>query len=260
MTVNVQITELRGSLTNADYRRLERALEDGGTYQVTNVERLEFLCASAFGLLVRSRGRLASEGGELAVSGCSSWLAHTLRVLGLDGEFKFFASDDEKRVSEGSGGPPTERGGGDEVAEPKRRRRAASAGFVPAGKPRRTAKTRKSESSRLENFTGEQRLLLLDCWFRSKLPATEFSPLVGVTSATLYAWRRKFEDEGPAGLMGHKRGMKGSQLPEPTKRAIPMMKEAHPDWGQDRIHDMLIRSEGLEASAGAVRRVLTEEG
>jgi transposase InsO family protein len=167
---------------------------------------------------------------------------------------------DEKRVNEGSGGPPTERGGGDEVAEPKRRRRAASAGFVPAGKPRRTAKTRKSESSRLENFSGEQRLLLLDCWFRSKLPATEFSPLVGVTSATLYAWRRKFEDEGPAGLMGHKRGMKGSQLPEPTKRAILMMKEAHPDWGQDRIHDMLIRSEGLEASAGAVRRVLTEGG
>ena len=167
---------------------------------------------------------------------------------------------DEKRVNEGSGGPPTEQGGGDEVAEPKRRRRAASAGFVPAGKPRRTSKTRKPEKSRLENFTGEQRLLLLDCWFRSKLPATEFSPLVGLTSATLYGWRRKFEDESPAGLMGHKRGMKGSQLPEPTKRAILMMKESHPDWGQDRIHDMLIRSEGLEASPSSVQRVLTEAG
>jgi hypothetical protein len=39
-----------------------------------------------------------------------------------------------------------------------------------------------------------------------------------------------------------------------------MMKEAHPDWGQDRIHDMLIRTEGLEASAGAVQRVLLEAG
>jgi len=39
-----------------------------------------------------------------------------------------------------------------------------------------------------------------------------------------------------------------------------MMKQAHPDWGQDRLHDMLIRSEGLEASAGAVQRVLLEAG
>ena len=95
---------------------------------------------------------------------------------------------------------------------------------------------------------------------RSKLPATEFSPLVGVSTATLYAWRRRFEEEGPAGLLGHKRGMRGSQLPEPTKRAILMMKEAHPDWGQDRIHDMLIRTEGIEASAGAVQRFLVESG
>ena len=38
------------------------------------------------------------------------------------------------------------------------------------------------------------------------------------------------------------------------------MKESHPDWGQDRLHDMLIRTEGIEASAGAVKRVLEEAG
>ena len=119
--------------------------------------------------------------------------------------------DDKKRRTKEALGPLTEQGGGDEVAGAERSERAAGAGFAPKGKPRRTASTRKKEPSRLENFTGEQRLLLLDCWFRSKLPATEFSPLVGVTTATLYAWRRKFEDEGPAGLMGHRRGMKGSR-------------------------------------------------
>ncbi len=168
--------------------------------------------------------------------------------------------DDQTRGTEGAGGTPPEASVGDEVAKARRRGRAASGGFVPPKAKRRTARTVKHGPSCASEFTGEQRLLLLDCWFRSKLPATEFSPLVGVSTATLYAWRRRFEEEGPAGLLGHKRGMRGSQLPESTKRAILMMKDAHPDWGQDRIHDMLIRTEGIEASAGAVQRFLVESG
>jgi transposase InsO family protein len=116
------------------------------------------------------------------------------------------------------------------------------------------------DAERVANFTGEQRLLLLDAWMRSKLPASEFAPLVGVTATTLYGWRKRFEELGPAALLGHRRGQRGSQLPEPTRRAILMMKQAHPEWGQDRIHDMLIRTEGLEASARAVQRVLLEAG
>ena len=38
------------------------------------------------------------------------------------------------------------------------------------------------------------------------------------------------------------------------------MKETHPDWGQDRIHDVLMRSEGFAASPNAIGRVLMEEG
>ena len=167
---------------------------------------------------------------------------------------------EKKRGKEGAGGTPPEGSLGDEVGKASRRGRAASGGFTPRGVRRRTARTTKRTTVSATEFTGEQRLLMLDCWMRSKLPATEFSPLVGVSTATLYAWRRRFEEEGPAGLLGHKRGMRGSQLPEPTKRAILMMKEAHPDWGQDRIHDMLIRTEGIEASAGAVQRFLVESG
>jgi len=116
------------------------------------------------------------------------------------------------------------------------------------------------DEARVAGFTGQQRLLLLDAWIRSQLPATEFAALVGVTTTTLYGWRKRFETQGPVALLGHRKGTTGSRLPEPTRRAILMLKEAHPDWGQDRIHDMLIRSEGLEASAGAIQRVLVEEG
>jgi transposase InsO family protein len=171
--------------------------------------------------------------------------------------------DPKQRQESGASAPAEERGVGDEVAGEERSGRGggeAGSGLSPRGAPRRTAQTLSPDAARVANFTGEQRLLLLDAWMRSKLPASEFAQLVGVTSTTLYGWRKRFDELGPAALLGHRKGQRGSQLPEPTRRAILMMKEAHPDWGQDRIHDMLIRTEGLEASAGAVQRVLLEAG
>jgi len=164
---------------------------------------------------------------------------------------------------ERAGGPAEERAEVDEVGFGERSGRAsggAAGNFKAPGAPRRTARTVAPGESRVANFTGEQRLLLLDAWLRSKLPATEFAELVGVTSTTLYAWRRRFEDQGPAGLLGRRKGGSGSRLPEPTRRSILMMKESHPDWGQDRLHDMLIRAEGFSASPGAIQRVLVEAG
>ena len=166
--------------------------------------------------------------------------------------------DDGKKGQEGPGGTALERSEGDEVAGAEREGRAPGTGFAPRGKPRRTASTHRPGSNRGPEFTGEQRLLALDCWFRSELPATEFAPLIGVSSASLYAWRRKFDEEGPAGLLGHKRGMKGSRVPEPVKRAILMMKECASRVGpgpHPRHADPLGRHRGLggRGAAGADR-------
>ena len=110
-------------------------------------------------------------------------------------------------------------------------------------------------------FTSEQRLLILDSWLRSKLPAGDFAPLVGLSLHTLRAWKQRFEEQGPAGLDDKPQGRPmGSRLPEATKRAILMMKEQHPDWGQDRIAAMLLRAHGFSASASAIGRVLEESG
>ncbi len=80
--------------------------------------------------------------------------------------------------------------------------------------------------------TAEQRLLVLDTWMRSGLPAGDFAPLVGVSKHTLYAWKNRFEADGPAGLKDrHRGGPKGSRMSELTKRAILRMKESNPDWG-----------------------------
>lgn len=107
----------------------------------------------------------------------------------------------------------------------------------------------------------QQRLLLLDTWRRSGLPAGDFAAMVGVSKHTLYGWKKRFEELGPAGLMDQPRGgPKGSQLPDLTKRTILMLKESNPDWGCQRISDMLARGPALPASPSAVARVLHEAG
>lgn len=112
-----------------------------------------------------------------------------------------------------------------------------------------------------KSFTPDQRLLLLDTWQRSGLPAGDFAELVGVSKHTLYAWKKRFEDQGPAGLVDQPRGSKrGSRLPEVTRRAILMLKQGNPDYGCQRISDMLFRGPGLPAGPGAVSRVLHEAG
>jgi len=110
-------------------------------------------------------------------------------------------------------------------------------------------------------MTPAQRLLILDTWQRSGLPAGDFATLVGMSKHTLYAWKKKFDEQGPGGLMDTPRGgPKGSRVHELTKRTILMLKQANPDWGCQRISDMLLRGPALPASAAAVARVLHEAG
>ena len=125
----------------------------------------------------------------------------------------------------------------------------------------RATRAPQAQGEKPRSLTGEQRILILHSWQQSKLPAGDFAPLVGVSAAALYKWKRRFETEGPAALEEDRRGAPtGSKVSEPTRRAILLLKQAKPDWGQDRIHYELQRTKGLQASPGAIARVLAEEG
>jgi transposase len=106
----------------------------------------------------------------------------------------------------------------------------------------------------------KQRLLILDTWRRSGLSAGDFAAMVGISKHTLYKQNKQFERHGPAGLLDTPKGKRASRLPDLTRRSILMLKEDHPDWGCQRISDMLMRGPGLGASPSAVSRVLKEEG
>ena len=110
-------------------------------------------------------------------------------------------------------------------------------------------------------LSASEKLLLLDTWQRSGLPGADFAALVGLSRQQLYTWKQRFSEFGPAGLEPRPRGgPRGSRLPELTKRTILLLKETHPDYGCQRISDLLLRGPGLPASPGAVARVLHEAG
>jgi transposase InsO family protein len=126
---------------------------------------------------------------------------------------------------------------------------------------RTTAAERASAEPPPRSLTPQDRVLLLDMWQRSGLTARDFGALVGVNKATLFEWKKRFDRSGPAGLSDKPRGAPtGSRLSEPTQRAILMLKQAHPEWGCDRIRDVLMRGEGYSASAGAIAHLLREHG
>jgi transposase InsO family protein len=110
------------------------------------------------------------------------------------------------------------------------------------------------------NLTPEQRLLILDTWRRSGLPAGDFATMVGMSKHTLYSWKARFEKEGPAGLMDKPKGSKSGRLPDITRRSILMLKDDHPDWGCQRISDVLMRGPGLSAAPATVASILRDEG
>ena len=83
-----------------------------------------------------------------------------------------------------------------------------------------------------ENLTPQQRLLLLDTWQRSGLPAGDFAALVGVSKHTLYAWKKQLRRRRArrAWWTSRAAGRTGSRLPELTKRTI-----LHAQAGQPRL-------------------------
>jgi transposase len=164
-----------------------------------------------------------------------------------------------KAPGAGSAGPSAN--GEDNNTMPSERPATDVSGRLRRSRPPAGRRLARPQDSIQVALTPEQRLLVLDAWRRSGLPAGDFAPLVGVSKHTLYAWKHKFDLQGPAGLLDRPRGSStGSRLPEVTRRAILMLKEANPHWGCERISALLARGPALPAGPEAVARVLREAG
>ena len=114
----------------------------------------------------------------------------------------------------------TDRGGdaADDCLDLEAEARAAGI-TLPRRSPRRKGRRLVPPQPATPALTAAQRLLLLDTWLRSALPAADFAALVGVSKHTLYAWKKRFDQQGPGGLMDQPRGARrGSRLPDLASR------------------------------------------
>ncbi len=128
------------------------------------------------------------------------------------------------------------------------------------GKSRqRLLRHRQTEHTRQLN--GAQRLLLLETYHKSGLPAGDFAAMVGVSRHTLYRWSKMYREDGAdAFLRPHHMREENPPLNELTRRTILLIKQSHPDYGCQRISDILKRGPGLQASAGSIAKVLHRAG
>src|SRR5262245_26384697 len=181
-------------------------------------------------------------------------MSESLRPDQPDRTVPIVAPDQAAAPTDNGPGHPPEDDVADELTPIPRPRLAA-------GPPRKHRRALQPPDALRGSLTPEQRLLVLDAWQRSGLPAGDFAPLVGLSKYTLYAWKKRFDDQGPAGLLDQPKGAPaGSRLPELTKRAILLLKQSHPDWGCQRISDNLQRGPALPASPQAVAAVLHQAG
>jgi len=125
---------------------------------------------------------------------------------------------EEESVSQPPEAPPQE------VLEPEEPVRMPRLKGRGKGSPRSTGSLVRVDTA-AEKLQPAQRLLILDTWQRSGLPAGDFADLVGMGKHTLYAWKKRFEECGPGGLMDRAKGKTGSKLPDLTKRSILMLKQ-----------------------------------
>jgi len=111
--------------------------------------------------------------------------------------------------------------------------------------------------------TAQQRKLLFETW-EATGSVTEACQRARVSRMTFYYWKKRFEQEGYAGLeqnRDHTRKHLPKIAPEIEQQVISMHKE-HPDWGKKRIEQELAKANNWVpvVSLNTVRRILCDAG
>lgn len=111
--------------------------------------------------------------------------------------------------------------------------------------------------------TAQQRKLLFEIWEETG-NISQACRKAHVGRGTFYYWQARFEEKGYEGLEGFEdhAPKNPKRIEEKVERAIIEMKQAHPDWGKQRItHELAKKNNwGPVVSPNTVKRVLEEAG
>ncbi len=107
--------------------------------------------------------------------------------------------------------------------------------------------------------TAAQRRLLFETWEQTGDIVSACST-VHLSRGTFYYWKSWFEQEGYEGL--ENTGSHAPHHPAQTAPEVVALKEAHREWGKQRIADELMKSNGWVplVSSGTVYNILVAKG
>ena len=134
----------------------------------------------------------------------------------------------------------------------RRYEREGAAGLEPRP-PRRTGGPARGA------YAPEERVRAVEAYRKSGLTKKAFAKTWGVSTRTLLAWVRRYEEGGPQALRGPRRRARPKAPAGPVRDAVVALKGRFPHFGLKRIRDYLRRFAGLKAGVPAIRRTLREE-
>lgn len=92
------------------------------------------------------------------------------------------------------------------------------------------------------------------------IPLKLLSKECGASVNSINKWSKRWQAEGPAGLLDHPKPGSGAKLPSAVDEKIIEIKKENPEFGVRRIGDILGRWFGLPGSREKARTVLNAEG
>lgn len=120
-------------------------------------------------------------------------------------------------------------------------------------------------TGKTKRYTPEERRWALEAWERSGLGAAMFARQWGLSTPTLYEWKRAVARGGPQALehpcassTGRSRG--AQPIAPAVAEEIVKTKREFPDFGLRKVRDYVARFVGLRVSTGGVRAVLARAG
>jgi transposase len=116
----------------------------------------------------------------------------------------------------------------------------------------------KLESPSGKRYTVAEKTAILEAAQQTSVAAAATQH--GVSEVTIYAWRKRFEKDGPAGLEDQRQDNPGAKpVPDWKRTKVLAVKESDPGFGPSQIRNQR-RREGVTISIESVRQILTAAG
>lgn len=121
-----------------------------------------------------------------------------------------------------------------------------------------------SRTGKLKRYCPVERKKIVESFLSAEMQIGDFAKTWGVSTSTLSAWVKRYQEFGSDGLMNKKPGEKDKRFGVKTalsvRNEIIKIKKKEPKFGLKKIKQWVYRFQGIKVSTGTVRKTVVAEG